>query len=111
MNEVGMRWFELRVWELGLLKGVARPDPERDIGEHNMKSIFQRLKSNEAGFTLAELEIVVALARVILPNLGRFANEGQRGSLAAELSSVQTAIDAYGVDNQVSLLPTVSMIY
>lgn len=74
-----------------------------------MKGIFKRLRSSEAGFTLAELlivvGIVVALAAVILPNVGRFAGEGQRGGLAAEMSSIQTAIDAYGVDNQVTPLP------
>ena len=55
-----------------------------------MKDILKRVRTSEAGFTLAELlivvGIVVALAAVILPNVGRFANEGQRGALAAELS-------------------------
>ena len=74
-----------------------------------MKGRLNQFRMSEAGFTLAELlvvvGIVVGLAAVILPNVGRFAGEGQRGGLAAENSSVQTAIDAYGVDNQVSPLP------
>lgn len=74
-----------------------------------MSVMLKKLRNSEAGFTLAELlivvGIVVALAGVILPNVGRFAGEGQRGGLAAEMSSVQTAIDAYGVDNQITPLP------
>ena len=61
---------------------------------------MQWIRKSQAGFTLAELLVVVAiivgLAAVILPNVGRFTGEGQKGALATELSSVQTAIDAYG---------------
>ena len=64
-----------------------------------IKAILKRLRMNEAGFTLAELlvvvGIIVGLAAVILPNVGRFAGEGARGASATELSSVQTAIDAF----------------
>ncbi|MDA1036709.1 MAG: hypothetical protein O3B65_07530 [Chloroflexi bacterium] len=74
-----------------------------------MKGILKRFRTSEAGFTLAELlvvvGIVVGLAAVILPNVGRFAGKGDEGARAAEMSSVQTAMDAYGVDNQVSPLP------
>ena len=70
--------------------------------EEHMKRLMKRALKSQAGFTLAELlvvvGIVVGLAAVILPNVGRFTGEGQRGALATELSSVQTAIDAYGSD-------------
>jgi prepilin-type N-terminal cleavage/methylation domain-containing protein len=67
-----------------------------------IKNLFRRIFKSQAGFTLAELlvvvGIVVGLAAVILPNVGRFTSKGTEGSLATEMSSVQTAIDAYGAD-------------
>ena len=68
----------------------------------NVGKIGKRAGRSQAGFTLAELlvvvGIVVGLAAVILPNVGRFTGEGERGALATELASVQTAVDAYGAD-------------
>ena len=68
----------------------------------NVGKIWKRAARSQAGFTLAELlvvvGIVVGLAAVILPNVGRFTGEGERGALATELASVQTAVDAYGAD-------------
>ena len=67
-----------------------------------VREIWRRTARGQAGFTLAELlvvvGIVVGLAAVILPNVGRFTGEGERGALATELASVQTAIDAYRAD-------------
>ena len=64
--------------------------------------VWKRVARSQRGFTLAELlvvvGIVVGLAAVILPNVGRFTGEGERGSLATEFASVQTAVDAYGAD-------------
>ena len=68
----------------------------------NVGKIWKRAARSQAGFTLAELlvvvGIVVGLAAVILPNVGRFTGEGERGALATELASVQTAVDAFGAD-------------
>ncbi len=70
--------------------------------------VWNRAARSQAGFTLAELlvvvGIVVGLAAVIIPNVGRFTGEGERGALAAEGASVQTAVDAYasGANNTVT---------
>ena len=78
--------------------------------ENRVTGLMKRARTSQAGFTLAELlvvvGIVVGLAAVILPNVGRFTGEGQRGALATELSSVQTAIDAYGSDGNTVLAAT-----
>ena len=70
-----------------------------------MKAILKRLlkvRMTEAGFTLAELlvvvGIVVGLAAVTLPNVGRFAGKGAEGASATESSAVQTAIDEFASD-------------
>lgn len=83
-----------------------------------MKDLMKRFRIDEAGFTLAELlvvvGIVVGLAAVILPNVGRFAGEGARGASATELASVQTALDAFAsdtgtdIDEQASSIDTVT---
>ncbi len=71
--------------------------------------IWKRLTRSQAGFTLAELlvvvGIIVGLAAVILPNVGRFTSKGDEGSRATELSSVQTAIDSWAAEpsNDVSI--------
>jgi hypothetical protein len=54
----------------GSFNGLVRLNPQRGLGEHDMKGILQRVKCNEAGFTQAEplivAGIVVAFAGVIL---------------------------------------------
>src|SRR5690606_10568980 len=61
--------------------------------------LWQRFTKGQSGFTLAELIVVVAiivgLAAVILPNVGRFTDRGAQGSLATERNSVQTALDTF----------------
>ncbi|MEE8519365.1 MAG: prepilin-type N-terminal cleavage/methylation domain-containing protein [Dehalococcoidia bacterium] len=67
-----------------------------------LSKLLKRLTRSQAGFTLAELlvvvGIVVGLAAVILPNVGRFTNKGAEGASATEQSSVQTALDAWASD-------------
>ena len=66
-----------------------------------MRSLTRRLAVNlrkrQAGFTLVELlvvvGIIVALGAVIVPNVLRFADSGDKGANTAEAASVQTAID------------------
>ena len=64
--------------------------------------LLRRVTRSQAGFTLAELlvvvGIVVGLAAVILPNVGRFTDKGAEGASATEVASVQTAIDAWMSD-------------
>jgi type II secretory pathway pseudopilin PulG len=89
-----------------------------------MKKLAVQLKKGllrkEVGFTLVELIIVVGiivgLAAAIVPNVSRFSGKGDDGAKAAEVESVQAAMDtlmadegitsvtglAVGVDNSVS---------
>ena len=60
----------------------------------SVSKIWKRAARSQAGFTLAELLVVVG----IVVGLGRFTGEGERGALATEFASVQTAVDAYGAD-------------
>ena len=63
--------------------------------------LVRRGARSQVGFTLAELlvvvGIVVGLAAVILPNVGRFTGKGAEAASATEYASVQTAIDAWAV--------------
>ena len=67
-----------------------------------LSTLMRRVVRSQAGFTLAELlvvvGIIVGLAAVILPNIGRFTGSGATGASAAEFKSVQTAMDTYMAD-------------
>ena len=54
------------------------------------------------GFTLVELlvvvSIIVALTAVMVPQVAKFAERGSNGAAAAELETIQTAMDAMMTD-------------
>ena len=67
--------------------------------------IFDRMTtavSNQRGFTLVELlvvvAIVVALAAVSVVSVTQFAGKGDEGATAAELDSIQAAVDSMMAD-------------
>ena len=66
-------------------------------------------KKGEKGFTLIELLIVVAilgvLAAVVIPNVGRFIGAGEDEAKETEFSTIQSAVHAMMVDNELSELP------
>ena len=72
----------------------------------DMKSYLKRIRRESKGFTLIELLIVIAilgvLAAVVLPNVTGLVGEGQTEGAAAELSTVQTAMDIMMAKNDLS---------
>ena len=59
---------------------------------------FLKFRYGEKGFTLIELLIVIAilgvLAAVIIPNVSRFTQSGQKAAALQERETIQTAVDA-----------------
>ncbi len=60
----------------------------------------------EGGFTLIELlvviGIIVALAGITIPLVSRFTGSGKEGALAAEVETVQTAMNAMMADQNIT---------
>jgi prepilin-type N-terminal cleavage/methylation domain-containing protein len=67
------------------------------------------MKRGEKGFTLIELLIVVAilgvLAAVVIPNVGRFLGKGEAEAKETEYATLQAALHAMMIDNDLAELP------
>ena len=72
------------------------------------KKMVTRISRSEAGFTLAELlvvvGIIVALAAVIIPTVTKFTGKGDQGAKSSEIGNVQAAMDAMMADNAITAL-------
>lgn len=77
-----------------------------------MRSILRRLQSKK-GFTLVELLIVIAiigvLAAIIIPNVSGLAGSGKTQAGAAELSTLQTAMDTMMAKNGLTAVTAVTV--
>ena len=79
-----------------------------------MKGLIKRMHKGNAGFTLVELVVVIAilgvLAAIALPNFVGVTDDGQTQAGAMELDMVQTAVDALMVSKGASSLATTSPV-
>ncbi len=63
-----------------------------------LSTFVQQVFKGQKGFTLIEMIVVVGiiavLAAVIVPNMGKFIGQGEKGAKNAEMSAVQIAMHA-----------------
>ena len=68
--------------------------------------LVKRICRSQAGFTLAELlvvvGIIVALAAVIIPTVTKFTGKGDQGAQSSEKENVQSAFDAMMTDKGIT---------
>ena len=73
-----------------------------------LKKPLGRASEDQKGFTLIELlvvvGIIVALAAVIVPLVVQFADKGTEGAKAAELNTIQAAVDSMMADKELTTL-------
>ncbi len=71
-----------------------------------MKRFLKRIHRSNKGFTLIELLVVIAilgvLAAVIVPNVTGFIGSGEEEAAAAELVTVQTAMNMMMVEEEIT---------
>ena len=72
----------------------------------SQRNLAVQIAKGQKGFTLIEMivvvGIIVVLAAVIVPNIGRFIGSGEAGAKDSEWESVETAITAMMVDKAVT---------